>query len=625
MTTRKNVRNNRFATLSLETLETRCTPTTGVLSITQAITPVRPHILVAGQGNEPGLMLTAKAVGGTFRIADLHIPVVNGGQLDGIRIEAQSDRGFVTVGRATVGATGSDDVPEMIGGVRVDTFTARLGDSLQIKSDTERDLRLVPILRGQSEGLQPGTQVQFLIDADNRVNLATGWGAVHAFNVDTGDVLLGNDGRLDGFVRIGSYTGDNRLIRGTVHTTSGIEIERIEALKIDPDGTPVPTGFSQIARHRITFSSNDGSHQYGADRGELGKLTYKIDAGNVDADPRSLRVYNLADVTRWASPAGITPIEGGFIATFNVSELDLIAGGNQSLTVSLGAEVRNSQVSSRLDSHFQATLLVGPTEIEWANVDARERTTYSRTDLLDTRYPGTLYGNRAQPTPPAKADVAVEVTGLDTAGDLATFEIIVSNLGPAAAHDVTVGMPTPRGTTIFDADSAFFPLNGGTSMNAAIGALRPGESRSLVVTYDTFHVPTGETVTAKAYVTSDTHDPNPANNHGQFGTVVDHGPVTPPVEDPTTPPCGTQPPVEQQPPVVTPPLPSAPPVVDEVFGGDLGVLPGTWSGDAEEQEPAVVVPAQYDWRAEWDSWTMLTALVQLENQRRRQAGLPELA
>ncbi|MBO9663638.1 MAG: DUF11 domain-containing protein, partial [Dokdonella sp.] len=124
------------------------------------------------------------------------------------------------------------------------------------------------------------------------------------------------------------------------------------------------------------------------------------------------------------------------------------------------------------------------------------------------------------------ADLAVSKQGppTATAGGNVVYTLSVTNLGPAAANDVTVSDPTPSGLSFVSADA---PCASG--FPCTLGTLAGGQTATFTVTYAVAANFRG-TITNTATAESSTGDPNPANNRSTATTTVGGGepvPVTP--------------------------------------------------------------------------------------------------
>ncbi|MFN8091158.1 MAG: C25 family cysteine peptidase [Vicinamibacteria bacterium] len=126
------------------------------------------------------------------------------------------------------------------------------------------------------------------------------------------------------------------------------------------------------------------------------------------------------------------------------------------------------------------------------------------------------------------ADVAVTKTG--SAGPLAvganaTWTIVVTNNGPAAAQNVTLSDPLPAGTTWVSTATTVGTCTGTATVSCSFGALASGASATvtIVATVDTLGTKSN-TATVDNQNGSD-YDPNTTNNVATWLTTVAGAPV----------------------------------------------------------------------------------------------------
>ena len=128
----------------------------------------------------------------------------------------------------------------------------------------------------------------------------------------------------------------------------------------------------------------------------------------------------------------------------------------------------------------------------------------------------------------AVADLRIIKTGEAEArpGETISYQLTVTNAGPAAAQDVTVSDPTPAGLT--------FVSNTGdctTPFPCSLGTLASGQTRTIAATFSVSPaVAPGAIVnTATVSASAATVDPEPADNTSVFSTAVND--ITPAVAD----------------------------------------------------------------------------------------------
>jgi uncharacterized repeat protein (TIGR01451 family) len=111
-------------------------------------------------------------------------------------------------------------------------------------------------------------------------------------------------------------------------------------------------------------------------------------------------------------------------------------------------------------------------------------------------------------------------------GQSLTYDIVVSNLGPATADAVMLSDPLPPGTTFLSCTSSAGTCSGpavGTNgtVTAALGPIAPGATATVTIGA-TVTGPVGTLVNV-ATATSSTPDPDPGSNQGTAVTTVGAG------------------------------------------------------------------------------------------------------
>jgi uncharacterized repeat protein (TIGR01451 family) len=105
-----------------------------------------------------------------------------------------------------------------------------------------------------------------------------------------------------------------------------------------------------------------------------------------------------------------------------------------------------------------------------------------------------------------------------TAGELVTYTLTVANAGPSDAEGVSVTDTVPSGTTFVSATGGVTPTAGVLTWNlGAIAASAPPTTLTVVVRVDSS---TTSNLSNTAAVSSQTNDPNPANNTAAQSTAV---------------------------------------------------------------------------------------------------------
>lgn len=142
--------------------------------------------------------------------------------------------------------------------------------------------------------------------------------------------------------------------------------------------------------------------------------------------------------------------------------------------------------------------------------------------LVDGMLPGPEFVERMSIEVPG-ADLAVVKTGpaLVTEGDEFSYELSVTNNGPADATDVVVVDPLPASTTFVSADPGC--TESGGTVTCAVGALAAGATAALTITVVAGGA--GDTVFNAATVSAFQFDPDLTNNTSTVETTLNHNPT----------------------------------------------------------------------------------------------------
>lgn len=135
--------------------------------------------------------------------------------------------------------------------------------------------------------------------------------------------------------------------------------------------------------------------------------------------------------------------------------------------------------------------------------------------------------------PLGPTDMAIGVTGpaSDNPGGNATYNLLVTNVGPNFAPSVTVSNPIPAGATFVSATTTQGICAPPTQANAVVqcllSSMLPGASATVTVTLN-LNATTTDSALVQAFDSGGVplSDPNPANNTGFATTVIDPAPTT---------------------------------------------------------------------------------------------------
>jgi uncharacterized repeat protein (TIGR01451 family) len=120
---------------------------------------------------------------------------------------------------------------------------------------------------------------------------------------------------------------------------------------------------------------------------------------------------------------------------------------------------------------------------------------------------------------PKNADLSITKTGpaFAQSGGSITYQIAVSNAGPADATNVTVNDPLPAGESLVSATPSQGSCAGAVTCN--LGTILTGGSATVTIVVKVTAA-SGAILTNTAAVSADQPDPNPANNSSTTSTLV---------------------------------------------------------------------------------------------------------
>lgn len=142
--------------------------------------------------------------------------------------------------------------------------------------------------------------------------------------------------------------------------------------------------------------------------------------------------------------------------------------------------------------------------------------------LLDGMLPGPEFVEQIAIEVPG-ADLAIVKTGptLVTEGDEYSYDLTVTNNGPADATDVAVVDPLPANTTFVSADAGCTEASG--TVTCTVGALPAGASAMFSITVVAGSA--GSVVSNTATVSAFQFDPDLSNNSSTVDTELNHNPT----------------------------------------------------------------------------------------------------
>ena len=258
-----------------------------------------------------------------------------------------------------------------------------------------------------------------------------------------------------------------------------------------PDPTPAPpasaTVRGQSANLGVTKAVSSATPNVGAN------VTYTVTVNNAGPDAAT----NVTVLDRL--PAGLqfvsaTPSQGSYDPSTGVWNVGTIANA-ASPTLAITALVVQTTAAPTITNNASIRTSDQYDSDPNNNADSKSLTPVPQADVTITKTP-----------PPAL-----------NPGASATYTLIVKNLGPSSAANVTVADPPPAGLTQTGVSGG-----GCASLPCNIGTLAAGEVRTINVDYSVpFPGPSGATLNNAATVTTTTADPVPGNNSSNVNTPLD--------------------------------------------------------------------------------------------------------
>ncbi|MBY6205968.1 DUF7507 domain-containing protein, partial [Halomonas denitrificans] len=244
--------------------------------------------------------------------------------------------------------------------------------------------------------------------------------------------------------------------------------------------------------------------------GGSGTYSIGVDNNGPDATTSTVEVTDSlpSGVTVNGGAAGAVALAGPNAADWSCAS---DAGSPQIITCDSAAAFANGQSSTFTFTADFAPAADGTIVTNTASVQpAFGSGTQDPNGANDSSSAVTVYNAAAD------ADLSVAKTGPATAvaGTQVTYDITVTNNGPADAADVSVADPTPAGYTFA---SATAPCAGG--FPCALGTVSAGANVTIQVTFDIDPATTGD-VTNTATVSTSTTDPDATNDSASATTTV---------------------------------------------------------------------------------------------------------
>ncbi|TSC57404.1 MAG: conserved repeat domain protein [Candidatus Peregrinibacteria bacterium Greene0416_19] len=327
----------------------------GSLYVQKDTVPVRSHQLLAGATGDEVLRLTFHAEYEAADVTKIHLSPEGGSAQSVDRFELYLEGALTPFATATVGGTGSDDVPP-------GTFTANM-QSQQLLIPKGQDVKVLvkPRLKSDVDGAVIGKAVKLFLSEDPVIDAATGRGAVHARGLSSSNNYAGNDGDAmdEGEVFIGTSTpAANVRIVGIGHTVVFSKTVGIVNANPDPNGTPVPVGVSAIGLLKHIVAANVNSKN-GLNKQAYDGFIYNVNATNVSIATDSFAIYNKANSTVKAygtvlntdgTPVTTLTVTGSFLVLFDHlldSSVNTVIDQGTDATFVVEANILNPKVTNQ--------------------------------------------------------------------------------------------------------------------------------------------------------------------------------------------------------------------------------------------------------------------------------------
>ena len=306
----------------------------GNLYVSADSTPVRSHQLLAGTVSPDILRLKVRSEGEDIELSDLAFSGIPS-TVDRLEILAP-----------TQNFSGEDELlsTARLSACSTPTFGVYCLDSpIMFEAEKERTLKVRAVLKADTEGGKSGESfhVTVLSAAGNNQAEATGLSSSEVLGLSDGDTLA--EGEL--FIGTAGPAANADIISST-HDTLLAALETIESTHPDADGTPVPSGDTNIGRFGFKAFENQNL-QSGSNDVIIDDITFTVQATNVSLDSTSFALFHtnapsiLHPCSGFATSGTISVVCSNLTASSVCTVLDSAA----SLQLGLQATVTNAQVS----------------------------------------------------------------------------------------------------------------------------------------------------------------------------------------------------------------------------------------------------------------------------------------
>jgi hypothetical protein len=344
----------------------------GDLIVKLSTTPVRPLQLLLGATSALVFRLTLTSRNEGIDVTNLQLSFIGLPQsLD--RVQLFREGATTPFGELTVAGNGSNIVPTMWQGQSVTTLSGNFqNQQLVVPKGTDVTVLVKVVLRSDINGGVDGEAIRPLLIASPTINYATGLGTIKARGLVSAKNLGSNDGDgllNEGEILYGTTIGGPNvdLVSPTTHTTVGAHISSITNASPVVNGSPVPTGVSELTRLKFRADPNTNT-LHGMDKVAINGLVLDVEFTNVLVATNSFRLFNAADQTQWVT--GVLYDLGGNLVTSPTftgkgyvvysnlvnSSVNTTIDQNTDLTLSMGVEVLNPKISGTTTSTMQGKL-----------------------------------------------------------------------------------------------------------------------------------------------------------------------------------------------------------------------------------------------------------------------------
>ncbi len=377
----------------------------GSLYVVKDSTPVRGGYALLGERTDPVARFLFTSIIDASDVTKIHLTAVGEGVRSVDHFELYFDAATTPFAVATIGATGTDDVPLLWHGVPATTFTARLNSQqLVVPKGTTVTVIVRARLKSDSEGGESGKFFQIVLDGGSALSEVTGAGAIHARSLTSQNNLNGNNGDplATGEVFIGTNSVSlNQDIMFGMSMTTGSLITSVTNADPNANGTSVPVGSHRaVGQYKISTAPTNNDKD-GLNKTIIDSLSFVVNTSNVAFSAGSFRLYNKANSAQWVN-CTIVNMDGTAVTgdtasgSFRVvvtglddKPIDTRIDGGTDATFVLEAEVLDTKIDPARSSSLQVALETD--KVEWTDRDITTAVTFTGLGLSDSLIKSTKY------------------------------------------------------------------------------------------------------------------------------------------------------------------------------------------------------------------------------------------